>query len=139
MTNEKNYKLLIVDDEPEIGELLAYNFKKKGFDVMSVQNGYSGFETVKSFQPDVIILDIMMPYVNGITMCQELKKHALYKNIPVLFLSATNDAQLINSALKAGGEKFLSKPIHLNLLIETVVNMYHESAVKRDCLGKDLH
>lgn len=129
---EKNYKLLIVDDEPEIGELLAYNFKKKGFDVMTVQNGYSGFDTVKSFHPDVIILDIMMPYVNGISMCRQLKKDERYKNIPVLFLSATNDAQLIRSALDAGGEKFLSKPIHLNVLIETVVNMYNDSCKIKD-------
>lgn len=130
--NAKNYKLLIVDDEPEIGELLSYNFKKKGFDVLTVQNGYSGFESVKSFHPDIIILDIMMPYVNGISMCLELKKDDRFKNIPVLFLSATNDATLINSALKAGGEKFLSKPIHLNLLIETVVNMYNEYTISRD-------
>ena len=129
---EKNYKLLIVDDEPEIGELLAYNFKKKGFDVMSVHNGFSGFDTVKTFLPDIIILDIMMPFVNGISMCKELKKDDRYKNIPVLFLSATNDAALIKSAIDAGGEKFLSKPIHLNILIDTVVNMYNDSCKLHD-------
>jgi len=130
--NEKNYRLLIVDDEPEIGELLAYNFKKKGFDVVTVQNGFSGFDTVKSFLPDVIILDIMMPFVNGISMCRQLKNDDRFKSIPVLFLSATNDAALIQSAIDAGGEKFLSKPIHLNLLIDTVVKMYNDSCTMHD-------
>jgi two-component system, OmpR family, alkaline phosphatase synthesis response regulator PhoP len=125
--NQKQYKLLIVDDEPEIGELLSYNFRKKGFDVMTALNGFSGFESVKSFHPDVIILDIMMPYVNGINLCKELKTDSRFKNIPVLFLSATNNKDLIQAAMDAGGQNFLSKPIHLNLLIETVVKMHHDS------------
>ena len=64
----KGYKLLIVDDEPEIGELLTYNFQKRGFDVMTAANGFSGMKTIEQFLPDVIILDIMMPFVNGINM-----------------------------------------------------------------------
>jgi len=127
MIKAKTYKLLIVDDEPEIGELLSYNFRKKGFDVMTALNGFSGFETVKTFHPDVIILDIMMPYVNGVSMCRELKKDYRFKNIPVLFLSATNNIQIIEMAMDAGGEIFLSKPIQINKLIDTVVKMYETS------------
>ncbi|HMT30604.1 MAG TPA: response regulator, partial [Bacteroidia bacterium] len=78
---------------------------------------------LNGFTPDVIILDIMMPYVNGISMCKELKNDGRYKDIPVLFLSATNNETLINSALEAGGSRFISKPIHLNLLIDLVVEM----------------
>ncbi|MBK8415005.1 MAG: response regulator [Bacteroidetes bacterium] len=70
---DKSYKLLIVDDEPEIGELLTYNFRKRGFDVMTAANGFSGMKTLEQFLPDVIILDIMMPFVNGINMCKEIK------------------------------------------------------------------
>jgi two-component system, OmpR family, alkaline phosphatase synthesis response regulator PhoP len=118
------FRLLIVDDEPEIGELLSYNFRKRGIDVLTAPNGFTGMDSLQEFRPDVIILDIMMPYVNGITMCRELKNDDRYRNIPVLFLSATNNRDLIKSALDAGGEKFISKPIQLNLLIEMVVQMH---------------
>ena len=120
---KKTLKLLIVDDEPEIGELLSYNFRKRGFEVQTACNGYTGFAALAKFVPDVIILDIMMPYVNGIGMCRELKSNQLYKDIPVLFLSATNNETLIRSAMEAGGTRFLSKPIHMNLLIDIVIGM----------------
>lgn len=90
---------------------------------MTATNGYTGFDALNGFVPDVIILDIMMPYVNGISMCKELKKDQRYKDIPVLFLSATNNDKLIQSALEAGGAKFISKPIQLSLLINMVVEM----------------
>ena len=116
-------RLLIVDDEPEIGELLTYNFRKRGFEVRSAGNGFSGMEAVEQFNPDVVILDIMMPYVNGISMCQEIKSNPRYAHIRVLFLSATSNSDLIQQALDAGGDRFLSKPIHMNVLIDLVSNM----------------
>ena len=120
---KKEIKLLIVDDEPEIGDLLSYNFRKRGFEVQTACNGFTGIAVLEKFLPDVIILDIMMPYVNGISMCKELKADQRYKDIPVLILSATSNESLINSALEAGGTRFISKPIHLNLLIDMVVEM----------------
>jgi two-component system alkaline phosphatase synthesis response regulator PhoP len=120
-------KLLIVDDEPEIGELLSYNFRKKGFDVMTAGNGFSGLDALDHFKPDVVILDIMMPYVNGISMCREMKNNPKFCHIPVLFLSATNNGTLIQAALDAGGDRFLSKPIQLNLLIDLVSKMKDSS------------
>jgi two-component system alkaline phosphatase synthesis response regulator PhoP len=119
-------KLLIVDDEPEIGELLSYNFRKRGFEVLTASNGQTALESMRSFLPDVIILDIMMPYMNGIATCKEIKNNPRHSKIPVLFLSATNNEDLINEALQAGGDKFISKPIHLSLLIDTVVKMQAE-------------
>ena len=117
------HRLLIVDDEPEIGDLLAYNFRKRGFDVEVALNGTDGYHKVQEFNPEIIILDIMMPYVNGISLCKELKSDPRYKDVPVLFLSATNNETLIQSALDAGGDQFISKPIQLNLLINIVVGM----------------
>lgn len=90
---------------------------------MTAANGFTGFSMLNGFIPDVIILDIMMPYVNGISMCKELKNDIRYKDIPVLFLSATSNDDLIKSALDAGGSRFISKPIQLNLLIDLVVEM----------------
>ncbi len=117
------YKLLIVDDEPEIGELLTYNFRKKGFDVMTASNGITGLKALEKFTPDLIILDIMMPYSEGIEMCRQVKKQLRFSLTPVLFLSATSNQYLIRSAIKAGGKKLISKPIHMNDLIREVVAM----------------
>ena len=121
------FKVLLVDDEPEINELLSYNFRKRGFEVQTAGNGYTGFAALETFTPDVIILDIMMPYVNGINMCREIKSNERYKDIPILFLSATSNEEIINKAMDAGGTRFLSKPIHMGLLIDIVTQMKHQS------------
>ncbi|HEX5001004.1 MAG TPA: response regulator [Bacteroidia bacterium] len=116
-------RLLIVDDEPDIGELLSYNFRKRGFDVRTATDGRTGMDAARAFHPDIIILDIMMPHVNGIAMCKELKSTEDLSSIPVLFLSATANDLLIDEALQAGGYLFVSKPIQLNMLIQVVVEM----------------
>ena len=119
--HEKIFRLLIVDDEPEIGELLSYNFRKKGVEVVTATNGDTGMQALKYFDPDLIILDIMMPYTDGITMCKKLRSSNRYHDTPILFLTATSNDTLIRDALDAGGDKCLSKPIQINLLIEEVV------------------
>ncbi len=119
--HDDKFKLLIVDDEPEIGELLSYNFRKKGFEVVTATNGETGMQALRSYDPDLIILDIMMPYSDGITMCRKLRSNIKYHSTPILFLTATSNDELIQDALDAGGDKCLSKPIQINLLIDEVV------------------
>jgi two-component system alkaline phosphatase synthesis response regulator PhoP len=119
------FKVLVVDDEPEILELFKYNFSKKGVEVFLAKNGVEGYEMADHELPQVIVLDIMMPVMNGIELCKALRSEEKLKNIPVLFLSATNDDNLINAAMTAGGDHFVSKPIKLNLLFE-IVNDLHE-------------
>ncbi len=126
MSASKQFKVLVVDDEPEILQLLQYNFSKKGLEVATARNGQEGLELIRQDPPQIIVLDIMMPVMNGIEMCRELRKEESYKNIPVLFLSATSDDMLILSAMKAGGDHFVSKPIRLNLLFELVRKLYNE-------------
>ena len=119
----KACKLLIVDDEPDINELLSYNFRKRGFDVATACDGKVALETIQHFMPDIIILDIMMPVMNGVSLCKELKSREDLKNIPVLFLSATSNDFLIDEALGAGGMMYLSKPIQIGMLIRIVSEM----------------
>ena len=127
---ENSFKVLVVDDEPEILELLKYNFTKKGANVSVAKNGEEAFEKVESELPQVIVLDIMMPVMNGIELCKKLKADTRYKKIPVLFLSATSDDYLILAAMAAGGDHFVSKPIKLNLLFEIVNNIQEECKLK---------
>lgn len=126
MSEAKRFKVLVVDDEPEILELLQYNFNKKGLEVAIARNGQEGLEMIQQDPPQIIVLDIMMPVMNGIEMCRQLRQHEQFRNIPILFLSATNDDMLILSAMSAGGNHFVSKPIRLNLLFELVSNLYDE-------------
>jgi two-component system alkaline phosphatase synthesis response regulator PhoP len=123
----KLLKVLVVDDEPEILDLLNYNFTKKGLDVYLAENGKKAFEVVQETVPDVIILDIMMPEMNGIQFCELIKSIEAYKNIPILFLSATSDDLLILAAFSAGGSHYASKPIRLNILHDLVLKVYENS------------
>lgn len=123
---ESRFKVLVVDDEPAILELLEYNFSKKGAQVSLAKNGVEGLELAQRELPQVIVLDIMMPVMSGIEMCRLLKADPLLKNIPVLFLSASNDDVLILSAMTAGGDHFVSKPIKISLLFEIVNELQEE-------------
>jgi two-component system alkaline phosphatase synthesis response regulator PhoP len=126
MSDPQRFKILVVDDEPEILELLQYNFNKRGLEVSVARNGQEGLELIEKDPPQIIVLDIMMPVMSGIEMCRKLRQQEQFKNIPILFLSATNDDMLILSAMSAGGNHFVSKPVRLNLLFQLVSNLYEE-------------
>lgn len=113
-------KILLVDDEQDILDLLSYNFKKQGFEVHTATDGNEALNEVSTFRPDVIVSDILMPNTSGIKMCRILKTDDRFKNIPIIFLSASTDEYLALSSLDAGAIKFLSKPIHLSMLFEVV-------------------
>ncbi len=119
MTN--NLKILLVDDEPDILELLSYNFRKKGFEVSAALNGADGLKSLEDYHPDIIIIDIMMPEMDGIEMCRNIRLMEQFKDTRVIFLSATNDVNMVIDALKAGGNHYFSKPIHMNVLINMVM------------------
>lgn len=116
----RDTKILLVDDEQDILDLLSYNFKKLGYDVHTAQDGFEGITEVELFQPDVIVSDILMPKLSGIKMCRQLKADDRFKNIPIIFLSASNDEYLALSSFDAGGVKYLSKPVHMNILFDLV-------------------
>jgi two-component system alkaline phosphatase synthesis response regulator PhoP len=130
VVTENKFKVLVVDDEPAILELLQYNFTKKGAQVSLARNGVEGLEKAASELPQVIVLDIMMPVMSGIEMCRALKSDPVLKNIPVLFLSASNDDALVISAMTAGGDHFVSKPIKISLLFEIVNELQQEFRLK---------
>jgi two-component system, OmpR family, alkaline phosphatase synthesis response regulator PhoP len=126
----KKKKLLIIDDEPDIIEFLSYNFRKKGFEVFSAADGIEGLSAVNRFDPDIIIADIMMPNMNGIAMCRLLKAHIRQRYIPLIFLSATNDDYQVLSAMDAGAEHFVSKPVRVSILAQMVTELLDETAHK---------
>lgn len=89
MNNVK--KILIADDEPDILEIIQYNLKAEGYDVYTAKNGMEALEMAQKVEPDLILLDIMMPGKNGIDVCRMLRLNPLFKNTLVVFLTALSD------------------------------------------------
>lgn len=85
--NDKK-KVLVVDDEPDFVAVVQSNLEKEGFEVDVAYNGVEGLEKVKTFQPDCIVLDVMMPEMDGFEVCKELKKNEAFSDIPIVMLTA---------------------------------------------------
>ena len=108
---ENRIKILVVDDEPDVVEILRYNLTKSGYDVISAHSGFRALEQAKAELPDLIIMDIRMPELNGIETCRQLRQFDALKGIPVLFLTADSDEYTTMSAFDAGANHFITKPI----------------------------
>ncbi|MFN8339604.1 MAG: response regulator transcription factor [Saprospiraceae bacterium] len=110
------YKILVVDDEEDILEILKYNLQNEGFLVKTAGDGLAALQVAKEFDPHLIILDIMMPGMDGIEVCQKLRKMEQFKHTIIAFLTARSEAFTQISALDTGGDDFINKPIKPNVL-----------------------
>ncbi len=113
-------KILIVDDEPDIIEILKYNLDKEGYDVKSANNGKKAVEKAKKYIPDIIILDVMMPEMDGIEACEELKKISKLSNTRIIFLSARGEDFTQIAAFDAGADDYVTKPVKPKILIKKI-------------------
>ena len=113
-------KILIVDDEPNIVMSLEYIFKKENFEVFIARDGAEAIEIVENDIPDIIILDIMMPNVDGFQVLKYLKGHEDLNQIKVIFLSAKNKVSDIELGLQLGADKYVSKPFSNKKLVKEV-------------------
>jgi len=109
MTQEKR-SILIIDDEAGLRNLLKFRLISFGYEVFVAEDGYAGIEIDKDKKPDLIILDIMMPYFNGVEVCKKLKSDYKTKQISVVFLSVLAQKEDIELGKEAGGDFFLTKP-----------------------------
>jgi len=113
-------KILIVDDEQDIIDFLGYNLKKEGFEVLSAYDGASGIEMAKLHQPDLILLDVMMPKMDGIEVCMELRELRQFENTLISFLTARGEDYSQLAGFKAGGDEYITKPIKPKILIARI-------------------
>ncbi len=120
MIEADNFKILLVDDEPDILEFVSYNLKKEGFQVITCQNGSEAIEIAKKELPQLIILDVMMPEMDGIETCEEIKRIPLLKNTIVAFLTARGEDYSQIAGFDAGADDYISKPIKPKVLISRV-------------------
>ena len=113
-------RILIVDDEPNIVMSLEYIFKKENFEVFIARDGSEAIEIAEDNLPDIVLLDIMMPNVDGYQVLKHLKNSPKLKDIKVLFLSAKNKVSDIELGLQLGADKYISKPFSTKKLVKEV-------------------
>lgn len=120
-------KILLVDDEPDILEFLKYNLKKNGYDVATASDGAKAIKKAETFKPDLIILDIMMPLMDGIETCQALRQRTAFKYTPIAFLTAKDEDFTQIKALDIGGDDYITKPIKPRVLISRIQALLRRS------------
>ena len=113
-------KILIVDDEKDILEFLSYNLEKEGYQVSTALNGVLALDIAKKIKPDLIILDVMMPEMDGISTCSELRKIPETQNSLILFLTARSEEYSELAGFNAGADDYVTKPIKPKLLISRI-------------------
>lgn len=113
-------KILIVDDEPNIVMSLEYTFKKKGFEVYIARDGSEALEILENKIPDVILLDVMMPKVDGYQTIKLIKENKSLEHVKVIFLSAKSKSSDIEKGLSLGADKYLLKPFSVKKLVSEV-------------------
>ena len=114
------YKILITDDEEDIRELLAYNLKKEGYAVRLAENGDVCLNEIQKDKPDLILLDIMMPGMDGIEVCELIKKEPNNKDILICFLTARFEDFSQIAGLEAGADDYINKPIKPKVLLSRI-------------------
>ena len=115
-----NGKIFIIEDEPSIIQLVQHNLEKNGFIVSSSLNGNDGLKELKKFQPDLLLLDWMLPDLSGIEICKNIRKDNNFKNLPVIMLTAKGEEEDKIKGLDSGVDDYLTKPFSFNELMARI-------------------
>lgn len=125
---EKKHKILVVDDEPDIVEFISYNLKKEGFEVFASTNGRDAIVAAKKNKPDLILLDVMMPEMDGVETCVELRNIDSIKDVFIAFLTARGEDYSQIAGFEAGADDYITKPIKPRVLISRLKAMLRRNA-----------
>lgn len=113
-------KVLIADDEPDILEILKYNLVGEGYEVITAKDGEEALEKARRTQPDLVVLDVMMPKKTGVEVCQIMRAQPMFKETLIIFLTAVNDEGTQIRGLETGADDYISKPISPKVFISRV-------------------
>lgn len=120
-------KILIVDDEEDILEFISYNLQKQGYQVFTASNGKDGLKKARIERPDLILLDIMMPEMDGVEVCKQLRKDEAFHGTIIAFLTARHEDFIHSNALDVGGDDFITKPIKPSVLVSRIKALLRRS------------
>ena len=117
---KKDIKILLVDDEPDILEIVGYNLSKEGYTVITAMNGIEGVKKAEKIKPQLIILDVMMPEMDGIEACGQIRANPELKDVVITFLTARGEDYSQLAGLDAGADDYITKPIKPKVLVSKV-------------------
>jgi|SRR5699024_7162804 len=112
--------ILVIDDEQDLLDLIEYNLKKEGFSVLKAENGKEGLTVAREHRPDLILLDIMMPVMDGMETVEVIRNDKKLKHTPIIFLTARGDEKTEVEGLDKGGDDYITKPISTTKLISRI-------------------
>ena len=121
--NKRDVKILLVDDEPDILEIVGYNLKNEGYQVFTANNGLEALKSAKKITPNLILLDIMMPEMDGIETCEKIRAIKSLENTLIAFLTARNEDYSQVAGFDAGADDYITKPIKPKVLIGKVKSL----------------
>ena len=113
-------KILLVDDEEDIAELIKYNLEREGYNLICVYTGEACLQKVKEAMPDLVLLDLMLPQMDGLSVCRNLKGDLKTEHIPVVMLTAKGEESDIVAGLELGAEDYISKPFSTKVLVARI-------------------
>ena len=116
----KNFKILIVDDEPDILEFLSYNIQKEGFKVYTAGTGREAIKIAREINPHLILLDVMMPEMDGIETCEIMRQDTKLQNTVIAFLTARGEDYSQIAGFEAGGDDYIAKPVKPKVLVSRI-------------------
>ncbi|MCK5241426.1 response regulator [bacterium] len=125
-----NKKILVVDDEPAIGRMVKMSLSYEGYDARTAINGFEAMESVVDWKPYLLVLDIMMPGMDGYEVCAEIKNKPETKNIKVIFLTARGSSGDERKGFAVGGDDFIVKPFDPEVLIEKIKELIGPAVIK---------
>jgi two-component system, OmpR family, alkaline phosphatase synthesis response regulator PhoP len=130
--NWNEFKILLVDDEQDILEFLSYNLKNEGFDLYTASNGADALKIVSEIHPHLVLLDVMMPEMDGIETCEEIRKLPGIENTMIAFLTARGEDYSQIAGFEAGGDDYITKPIKPKLLISKIKSLLKRATHNHD-------
>ncbi|MDO8535681.1 MAG: response regulator [Candidatus Omnitrophota bacterium] len=119
-------KILIVDDEPDIIKMLQIRLESANYNIVTAQDGQEALNRIKEDTPDLLVLDIMMPKINGYTLFKMLREDLKYKNIPIIILTASVEIEDLRKCIKEGVEAYLRKPYKPEILLGLIKGLLGE-------------
>ncbi|MDG1673184.1 MAG: response regulator transcription factor [Flavobacteriaceae bacterium] len=136
--SNSNVKILLVDDEPDILEIISYNLSAQGYNVFTANNGLQAIKKAKKEQPQLIILDVMMPEMDGIEACEHIRKIPELQHTLITFLTARGEDYSQVAGFEAGADDYITKPIKPKVLVSKIKSLLRRLNTKIDSPSKDL-
>lgn len=135
MAIKNGLKALVVDDDSDILDLLQYNLSKEGFEVRTAENGKKAIDVAKAFQPNLILLDIMMPVMDGVEACRLLREIPALSNSFIVFLTSRAEEYSEVAAFEVGADDFINKPIKPRALISRIQALFRRTKAPKEETG----